>query len=84
MTERSVAVLYNGLGRYTEALRAAEQATEESYSPLSRQLTLPELIEAAVRTGNRRGVRGPAVVHDDHRGVRLGEGPGGRRARERC
>jgi tetratricopeptide (TPR) repeat protein len=58
MTERSVAVLYNGLGRYTEALRAAEQATEESYSPLSRQLTLPELIEAAVRTGRREQARG--------------------------
>ena len=29
----------------------AEPATEETYSPLSTQLVLPELIEAAVRTG---------------------------------
>ena len=47
----SAAVLYNGLGRYAEALAAAEPSTEETYSPLSTQLVLPELIEAAVRTG---------------------------------
>ncbi len=29
----------------------AQPATEETYQPLSRQLVLPELIEAAVRTG---------------------------------
>ncbi len=47
----SEAVLHNGLGRYAEALAVAEPATEETYSPLSTQLVLPELIEAAVRTG---------------------------------
>jgi DNA-binding CsgD family transcriptional regulator len=47
----SVAVLHNGLGRYAEALAVAEPATEETYPPLSTQLVLPELIEAAVRTG---------------------------------
>ena len=47
----SEAVLRNGLGRYAEALAVAEPATEESYLPLSTQLVLPELIEAAVRTG---------------------------------
>jgi DNA-binding CsgD family transcriptional regulator len=47
----SAAVLHNGLGRYAEALAVAEPATEETYSPLSTQLVLPELIEAAVRTG---------------------------------
>ena len=47
----SAAVLHNGLGHYAEALAVAEPATEETYSPLSTQLVLPELIEAAVRTG---------------------------------
>jgi DNA-binding CsgD family transcriptional regulator len=47
----SEAVLRNGLGRYAEALAVAEPATEESYLPLSTQLVLPELIEAAARTG---------------------------------
>ncbi|MGN6175095.1 MAG: helix-turn-helix transcriptional regulator, partial [Streptosporangiaceae bacterium] len=44
------AVLRNGLGRYAEALAAAQPAAEETYLPLSTQLILPELIEAAVRT----------------------------------
>ena len=51
MANWSAAVLRNGLGRYAEALAEAEPATEETYSPLSTQLVLPELIEAAVRTG---------------------------------
>ena len=51
MADWSAAVLHNGLGRYAEALAVAEPASEETYSPLSTQLILPELIEAAVRTG---------------------------------
>jgi len=51
LVNSSAAVLHNGLGRYAEALAAAEPATEETYQPLSTQLVLPELIEAAVRTG---------------------------------
>jgi DNA-binding CsgD family transcriptional regulator len=51
MADWSAAVLRNGLGRYAEALAVAEPATAETYSPLSTQLILPELIEAAVRTG---------------------------------
>jgi DNA-binding CsgD family transcriptional regulator len=51
MVNWSEAVLYNGLGRYAEALAVAEPATQETYSPLSTQLILPELIEAAARTG---------------------------------
>ena len=51
MANWSAAVLHNGLGRYAEALAVAEPATEQTYSPLSTQLVLPELIEAAVRTG---------------------------------
>jgi DNA-binding CsgD family transcriptional regulator len=47
----SAAVLRNGLGLYAEALAEVGSATEESYQPLTAQLILPELIEAAVRTG---------------------------------
>jgi len=36
----AAAVLRNGLGRYAEALAAAEPATEETYSPLSTQLVI--------------------------------------------
>jgi ATP/maltotriose-dependent transcriptional regulator MalT len=60
MASWSAAVLRNGLGRYAEALAAAEPATEETYSPLSTQLILPELIEAAVRTG-RADLAGEAL-----------------------
>jgi DNA-binding CsgD family transcriptional regulator len=51
MANWSAAVLHNGLGRYAEALAVAEPASAETYLPLSTQLVLPELIEAAVRTG---------------------------------
>ena len=47
----ATAVLHNGLGHYAEALAAAELATEETYQPWGTQLVLPELIEAAARTG---------------------------------
>jgi DNA-binding CsgD family transcriptional regulator/tetratricopeptide (TPR) repeat protein len=46
----ATAVLYNGLGRYEEALAAAQQASEYPQELLS-ALILPELIEAAVRSG---------------------------------
>src|SRR3954447_13318620 len=48
----ATAVLYNGLGRYEEALAAAQKAVED---PLAVRLStwgLVELIEAAVRSGN--------------------------------
>ena len=47
------AVLYNGLGRYEEALAAARQAREHEHAFTS-AWALPELIEAAVRTGSMR------------------------------
>jgi DNA-binding CsgD family transcriptional regulator len=47
------AVLYNGLGRYEEALAAARQASEHEHVYVS-IWALPELIEAAARTGNTR------------------------------
>jgi DNA-binding CsgD family transcriptional regulator len=45
------ASLYNGLGRYADALAAAGQASEDGPPYMSIQ-ALPELAEAAARTGN--------------------------------
>jgi DNA-binding CsgD family transcriptional regulator len=42
------AILYNGLGRYEDALRAAREASEDRHDP---PRTLSELIEAATRCG---------------------------------
>jgi DNA-binding CsgD family transcriptional regulator len=47
------ALLYNGLGRYEEALRAALQASQHRHVYVS-MWALPELVEAAARTGNPR------------------------------
>ena len=55
------AILYNGLGRYEEASAAARQASEDTYSLNVWMWALPELIEAAVRSGNAR-VAGDALV----------------------
>jgi DNA-binding CsgD family transcriptional regulator len=52
MAARATAVLHIGRGRYTDALHAAEKASEETYQPLSLQLALPDLVEAAVQTGH--------------------------------
>ena len=51
------AVLYNGLGRYEEALATARQASEHEHVYVS-AWALPELIEAAARTGT------PAIASD--------------------
>jgi DNA-binding CsgD family transcriptional regulator/tetratricopeptide (TPR) repeat protein len=50
------ASLYNGLGRYADALAAARQASEHGPPYMSMQ-ALPELIEAAARTGNPGAAR---------------------------
>jgi DNA-binding CsgD family transcriptional regulator len=50
----TTAVLTNGLGRYEEALVAAEQASEGSPRLFISAWALPELIEAAVRSGKNR------------------------------
>jgi DNA-binding CsgD family transcriptional regulator len=47
----ATAVLYNGLGRYDEALAAAQQAGEDTYASWWRDWGLVELIEAAARSG---------------------------------
>jgi DNA-binding CsgD family transcriptional regulator len=55
----AAAILCNGLGRYEEALAAARQASEHRHPYIS-VWVLPELIEAAVRSGNRH-VAGDAL-----------------------
>ncbi|HEX6402338.1 MAG TPA: AAA family ATPase [Pseudonocardiaceae bacterium] len=45
------AILYNGLGRYPEALAAATQASEDTPGLYISMWALPELIEAAARSG---------------------------------
>jgi ATP/maltotriose-dependent transcriptional regulator MalT len=46
------AILHNGLGRYQEALAAARQASEDRSALHISMWALPELIEAAARSGN--------------------------------
>jgi DNA-binding CsgD family transcriptional regulator len=48
----AAAVLYNGLGRYAEAREAARQAAEDPSGLHVSLWALPELIEAAARSGN--------------------------------
>jgi DNA-binding CsgD family transcriptional regulator len=47
----ATAVLYNGLGRYEDALAAAQQSAEDSLEVRLATWGLVELIEAAVRSG---------------------------------
>jgi hypothetical protein len=49
----AAAVLYNGLARYEQAMAAAERATSATFEPFVSVWALPELIEAAARTGHR-------------------------------
>ena len=52
------AILSNGLGRYEEALGSARRAAEEMPQLFISGLALPELIEAAARSGR------PELAHD--------------------
>jgi DNA-binding CsgD family transcriptional regulator/tetratricopeptide (TPR) repeat protein len=51
--EYARAVLYNGLGRYDEALVAARRACADPQELVAHNWGLPELVESAVRTGRR-------------------------------
>jgi ATP/maltotriose-dependent transcriptional regulator MalT len=53
----AAAVLYNGLARYDEAMAAAARATSATFEPFVSVWALPELIEAAARTGHRAGAQ---------------------------
>ncbi|WP_433167119.1 helix-turn-helix transcriptional regulator [Kribbella sp. CA-247076] len=48
----AAAVLHNGNGRFAEALTAARSAADDTYALHISMWALPELIEAAVRTGD--------------------------------
>jgi tetratricopeptide (TPR) repeat protein len=48
----AAAILGNGLGRYEEALTAARQASDDTSALHISMWALPELIEAAARSGN--------------------------------
>jgi DNA-binding CsgD family transcriptional regulator/tetratricopeptide (TPR) repeat protein len=48
----AAAVLYNGLARYEEAASAAQRATSNALNHWIPTWVLPELVEAAVRTGD--------------------------------
>jgi DNA-binding CsgD family transcriptional regulator/tetratricopeptide (TPR) repeat protein len=45
------AVLFNGLGRYEQALAAAQEATDDEFELFLSAWALPELIEASVKIG---------------------------------
>jgi ATP/maltotriose-dependent transcriptional regulator MalT len=47
-------ILYNGLGRYEEALAEAQHASEQAPELYVSMWALPELVEAASRTGEAR------------------------------
>src|SRR5262249_57080514 len=53
-SHRFSAVLYNGLGRYETAVAQAQQASEQAPELFTSMWVLPELIEAASRTGQTR------------------------------
>jgi len=55
------AILANSLGRYTDALAAARQASEDTSALYISMWALPELIEAAARTGDT-GIAGNALT----------------------
>jgi DNA-binding CsgD family transcriptional regulator len=55
------AIRYNGLGRYEDALAAAERAAEAAHGLGPPILLLAELIEAAVRSGRAERAAGPLV-----------------------
>jgi hypothetical protein len=48
----AAAILYNGLGRYADAAAAAGRATSDTFEPFVSTWALPELIEAAARSGD--------------------------------
>ena len=53
------AVLYNGLGRYDDALAAAERAAEDPHGLGTPMWLIADLVEAAVRSGRPERAAGP-------------------------
>ena len=76
-SQRLSAVLYNGLGRYEPAVAQAQQASEQMPELFTSMWVLPELIEAASRTGQTQlaaDALGRAGRGDQRRPGRLGPG----------
>jgi DNA-binding CsgD family transcriptional regulator len=48
----AAAILHNGLGHYQQAMTAARQASEDTFALHISMWALPELVEAAARTGD--------------------------------
>ena len=61
-TDWGSAVLYNGLGRYDEALAAAERAAEDPHGLGTPMWLLADLVEAAVHSGKPERAAGPAAL----------------------
>jgi ATP/maltotriose-dependent transcriptional regulator MalT len=53
----AAAILFNGLGRYDEAFATAQLAAANTFNPWFSMWALPELVEAAVRSGDTRSAR---------------------------
>jgi DNA-binding CsgD family transcriptional regulator len=58
VAEWAMAVLNNGLGRYEEALAAAQRASESPLDVIFHYWALSELVEAAVRSGTAAAAAG--------------------------
>ena len=56
------AVLYNGLGRYDDALAAAERAAEDPHGLGTPMWLVNDLVEAAVRSGKPERAAGPLAL----------------------
>ena len=85
--EQASAVLYNGLGRYDEALAAVREAVDVApYSELSTPSAVAELVEAAARSGERRhrGTRARAARAQHPAPAAPTGRSGSRPARARC
>jgi DNA-binding CsgD family transcriptional regulator len=70
VADRALALLHLGLGRYAEATEAAARAAEGNNGPFPAQV-LPELAEAAVRSGQ------PELAHDALRRLQTAAAVGG-------
>ena len=61
-TDWGSSVLFNGLGRYDEALAAAERAAEDPHGLGTPMWLLADLVEAAVHGGKPERAAGPAAL----------------------
>jgi DNA-binding CsgD family transcriptional regulator len=76
--------LYNGLGRYADAAAAAKHAIQEMPEITAAMFALPELIEAAVRTGDTELAAHAVDEHGNHPAGRNRLGTGDRSALPRA